>query len=33
MLGAVSPESLCATEAEAQRVLKALNAVEWGGVV
>jgi hypothetical protein len=33
VLGAVSPESLCATEDGAQRVLKALNAIEWGGVV
>ena len=33
VLGEESPESLCASEAGAQRVLKALNAIEWGGAV
>lgn len=33
VLGAVSPESLCATKAGAQQVLKVLNAIEWGCVV
>lgn len=33
VLGEVSPESLCATKAGAQQVLKVLNAIEWGCVV
>lgn len=32
-IGGVSPESLCATQTGARQVLRALNAIEWGGVV
>ena len=32
-IGGVSPESLCATQTGARQVLRALNAIEWGGVL